>query len=1030
MTACKKPLCGILAFILVFVFIAAVPVSVFAEDAEETTYSAQEIENNKEKEDDFWYIVTADGSTVEIVGYDGKDKDVSVPSRINSLSVIAVGVGCFEGNKTIETVKLHSDITIIREGAFKNCTSLKEIKNDKSVATIEASAFEGCTSLTEYKIPDTVTDIPEKCFAGCTNLKEIKEHKNLKNVAADAFTGTAWENAKADGPLGFGRVLYSYKGQVKDIVIPKGISIIEDYAFLGCDFIETLTLGVDVEEIGLYAFQNCVNLKTVAVDDAMGILNAGAFKGCSSLQSIDFSESTLATIGYESFADCTSLAEVKLSETLSEIGDFAFANTKIKTIELRKNVNSVNADAFSGVVTLESVSVVDNNKSYTAVDGVLYNESEDNIIVYPAAKKGDFEIPQGVKVISDRAFVNSAASNVTVAEDSALEYIGVSAFENSQVASFTVPANVKTINSAAFKNANKLAKVEFTDGLTYIGASAFEGCTALTAVEFPATLETVANGAFRNCSLTSVKTGDGLAKISAEAFAGNKKLADVKLGANVAKIGVGAFKDCVALKAVVIPASVVDFSGMSFTGCTALSSLTLDAANKAYKAVGSAIYTADGKKLVLAGTGKDTTVVIANGTEVIEANAFELAKNAAAITYPASLTTIKDNALDVTAWYAAQNGVVYAGKVLYKVKGDVANVVVNDGVTTIADGAVNNAAVKTIILPSSLVRIGEGAFAGAGIASVVIPDNVEYIGIGAFKNAADLATVKLPAKLSVLGSGAFSGCAKLVEISLPKDFNVISADTFAGCLALAKVNLGSVEKIEQYAFAGCTALKTITLPATVVECNALAFEGCTALEAIAVDEKNTVYSSLDGVALIANEDGEFNTIAIYPAGKKGAYTVPETVKHIADRAFYNCDALTAITFVEGFESIGAEAFFDCDNIRDIYMVFTATDIGDHAFASCDNLRYFQVVNNLTTYADNAFEGCYYFNYDAVDIDVDDNYGVIIGVIIGVFVVIGVVWYLVYNKKQKKIQKAIQEKTAIAEELAAMEAKKTEETVEK
>ena len=160
--------------------------------------------------------------------------------------------------------------------------------------------FEGCTSLEKYQIPDAVTDIPEKCFAGCTALVEIKEHKNLKNVAADAFSGSAWEDAKEEGPLNFGRVLYSYKGEVKDMVVPEGVSIIEDYAFLGCDFIETVTLGEDVEEIGLFAFQNCVNLKSVAVDGAMGILAAGAFKGCSSLTSIDFSESTLATIGYES----------------------------------------------------------------------------------------------------------------------------------------------------------------------------------------------------------------------------------------------------------------------------------------------------------------------------------------------------------------------------------------------------------------------------------------------------------------------------------------------------------------------------------------------------------------------------------------------------------------------------------------------------------------------------------------------------------------------------------------------------------
>ncbi len=1026
MTACKKPLCGILAFILVFVFIAAVPVSVYAED-EQTTYSAQEIElNKKTDENGFEYIPIGDGSALEIVGYVGSEKEISVPTRINSLSVISIGAGCFEGNTTIEAIKLHNDINIIGDNAFKGCTALKEIKGDDAITTFGVSAFDGCVALEEYQIPDSVTDIPSRCFADCKALVEIKEHKNLKNVAADAFVGSAWENAKEDGPLSFGRVLYSYKGEVKDMVIPKGISIIEDYAFLGCEFIETLTLGEDVEAIGLYAFQNCVNLKSVEVDDAMGILSAGAFKGCSSLTSIDFSESTLATIGYESFADCVSLAEVKLSETLSDIGDYAFANTQIKTIEMLKNVNSIGTNTFAGVKTLESVQVIDKNKTFKTIDGVLYSKDEKALILFPAAKTGEFELPQSVEEIKDKAFIDSAVSVVKLAEEPSLRYIGISAFENSAITSFEIPANVVTLKNAIFKNATKLSKIVFNEGLTYIGASAFEGCTALTEIKLPESMVDVANNAFKNAGLKSVNTGDGLLKIASDAFAGNKKLTDVYLGKNVEKLGEGAFKDCAALVAVNLPASLKDFSALAFAGCTSLAKITVDAENKAFKAVGTAVYSADGTKLVIAGNAKSATVTIAEGTEVIAANAFDLAKNATAIVFPKTLVNVEANALDVTAWYEASLGVVYAGSVLYKVKGEMADLVVAEGVKTISDGAVKNASVKTVTLPASLVRICDGAFAGSSIATIVIPDNVTYIGIGAFENVTALKNVKLPAKLEVLETGAFKGCSALTEIVIPAGVKAIPSDAFAGCEKLAKVNLGSVEEIEQYAFSGCSALKEITIPATVTDCNVLAFVGCKLLENILVDEANATYKALDGIVLVANDEGEFDTIAIYPAGKKGEYSVPETIKNIADRAFYDCDGLTAINFVEGFTNIGAEAFFDCDSIVSIVMPESARNIGDHSFASCDKLVEFVVFSNLTDYADNAFDGCYYFNYDAVTINVEDNSGALLAVIAGVFVIIGVIWYISYNKKQKKIQKEIEEKNKIDEEIARMEAEEAKE----
>ncbi len=1024
MTAFKKPLCGILAFILVFVFVAATPISVFAED-EEVTMSAKEIELNKKTEDGYEYIKVEDGSAVELVKYVGNETEVKLPSKLGGLSVITVGEGCFEGNETVVSVKFNSEIVTVKDKAFKDCTALKEVTKTDSLTALGASAFEGCSAIEEFEYPESVTAVPEKCFAGCTALAVIKEHKNLKNVASDAFKDTAWENAQPDGALSFGRVTYGVKGQVKDIEVPKGVSLIEDYVFLGCDYIETVTLGPDVEEIGLYAFQNCTNLKVFNFDEAIGVVEAGAFKGCSSLEKADFSETTLATIGYEAFAGCTSLAEIKIPETLSDIGDFAFADTKFKTIEFGKNINAVGANSFVGNTALEAINVVDNNKEFSAVDGVLYNKKGTSLVTFPAGKTGNYELPQGVEEIKAYAFKNAKLSALILAEEPALKYIGANAFENSQIEEVEIGPNVEKIGSSAFKNAKKLNKVTFNEGLTYIAASAFEGCASLAEIALPDTLRDIANSAFKNAGLKSVDLGDGVAKINSEAFAGNKNLTDLYIGKNVEKLGNGAFRDCTKLVAVNLPASLVSFNGNAFSGCDSLVKITVDEDSENYKAVGSAIYSADGKSLVLAGNKNTASLIVADGTEVIKANAFELAKNVAEISLPASLTEIRGNALDNTAWFKNSVGTVYAGKILYKVKGGIANVAVADGTIAIADNAVNNPAVTTVLLPKSLVRIGNNAFAGSSVVAVAIPESVKYIGAGAFKDIKALKTLTIANGVEAIGAGAFEGCTSLKAVAVPESVKLIPSDAFAGCVKLASIEIQGAEKIGKYAFSGCESLKAITLPATLAELDPVSFDGCTSLEAIDVAEGNAAYKSLDGVVLVANEekaeDGSsvFETIALYPAGKKGDYKVPEAVKNIADRAFYNCDALTAITFSDGFGNIGAESFYDCDNIKTVNMPESARDIGDYAFASCDNLREFIVNSNLTDYADNAFDGCYYINYDAVTINVADSSSSLLIVIALVFIIIGVVWYLVYQKKQKKIEKELQEKIAKREALEAV-----------
>ena len=1043
MTALKKPLCGILAFILVFAFVFATPISVFADDEETTErpLTPAEIELNKDvdEESGFEYIKVEAGSAIEIVGYTGSAKNIEVPKKIGNLSVISIGASAFEGNKTIETVELNGNILRIGDCAFKDCTSLVEIDKFKALETIGISAFEGCTSLKSFKLPDAVTAIPERCFANCSSLKEIDVHKNIKSVAKDALVGSAYEKSLPNGALYLGRIVYSYKGDVKNVVIPEDISIIEAGAFLGNTKLEKITFGYDVEEIGDYAFQNCTNLKTIVVDEAMGILGAGAFKGCTALTVADFSETTLAYIGYEAFSGCTSLKDVKLSETTSEIGDYAFAYTKIEKIEFGKNINSVGANSFLGTSKLKSFSVVSKNKTYSSVDGVLYNKDGNELVVFPAAKTGTFTLPASVWKICDKAFYGSALTSVKLEKDTALSEIGVSAFENSMITSFEIPAAVTKINAYTFKNAAKLATVKFNDGLTYIGASAFEGCASLKELSLPKTVYTIANGAFKNAGLETVKIGDGVAKIYTEAFAGNTSLKTLNLGKNVETISADAFSGCSSLAAVELPASLKNLEPKAFSGCMSLTTITVNKDNKNYKAIENVVYSADGKKLVMVGGGA-TEVTVAAGTEVIVDGSFDLALNVADIKVESTtLKNIEAGALDGTAFMRDKNGVVYVGTVLYKVIGDIAEIQVQDGTTAIAENAAQNATVQKITFVDTVVYIGTDAFAGSGLTEVVIPDSVTYIGAGAFRNCKALSMATLPAGITEIASSIFKGCDVLTSVIIPAGVKTIKTDAFANCINLTGVDFGTVEVIEPYAFANCSALAVVELPKEIDVVDGLCFVGCTSLKSINLTKNESKkYKSEDGVLLISNVDengnytGEFQTIALYPAGREGAYAVPATILHIADRAFYNCDALTEITFSDGFLTIGAEAFYDCDKIKSVNMPASATSIGDHAFASCDDLVEFIVNSNLTVYAENAFEGCRYFDYNKVTINAKDNSALFIIIIVAVLVLIGVIWFLVYKKKQKKLQaeiiaknKALEELEAAAEDAEAEETKKVE-----
>ena len=245
---------------------------------------------------------------------------------------------------------------------------------------------------------------------------------------------------------------------------------------------------------------------------------------------MDFSESTLAAIGYEAFKDCVALSEVKLCETISDIGDYAFYGTSIKSISFDKNMATIGANTFLNIKTFEGFEVTEKNKEFSAIDGVLYNKKATKLVFFPQAKATNdkFEVPESVNEIGEKAFYGSTVASVTFPEKNCnLERIGVSAFENSQLALLNLSeSKVSKIEPSAFKNSN-LRKISLPDTLTYIGAESFSGCAGIEEIKLPDSVKEIANAAFKNTGLKSVNIGDGVAKIATEAFADNKALTDV-----------------------------------------------------------------------------------------------------------------------------------------------------------------------------------------------------------------------------------------------------------------------------------------------------------------------------------------------------------------------------------------------------------------------------------------------------------------------------------------------------------------------
>jgi len=163
----------------------------------------------------------------------------------------------------------------------------------------------------------------------------------------------------------------------------------------------------------------------------------------------------------------------------------------------------------------------------------------------------------------------------------------------------------------------------------------------------------------------------------------------------------------------------------------------------------------------------------------------------------------------------------------------------------------------------------------------------------------------------------------------------------------------TVSVIASYAFNG-SGITSITLPASVVSVEQ-AFKGADRLQNINVDPANPLFSSIDGV-LFRTDKTSFSFLWEYPAGRAGAYTVPNGVTGIGRLAFAYCNKLTDVTLAPTVEWVVEDGFAYCRKLRTVSIPEGVGGLGQFSFRSCPELRRVSLPSTIQS-ANYAFFDC-------------------------------------------------------------------------
>lgn len=959
---------------------------------------------------------TVEPTTLIIDGYALQNS--SAVSVILPEGLQSIGESAFYGS-AIRAIDIPDTVTSLGIAAF-NRSGLRSVRLSESLIEIPDKCFAG-TYLTEVSIPDGTERIASSAFNSCERLEKVSFGDGVRYIEDNAFSDCKLlSDVAIPGQVKYIGQNAFMRTAIRSVYLPKTLEFVESGAFKECNELTEAIFDPEcpVTELKGATFLKCARLERIVLTDKITRIASRAAEDCSRLMTVDMrGNQVLSVIEERAFYGASSLREIALPASLTELGEMAFWNSGITEVQLPAGFEIYGDGALGSCTSLEVLTVDPSNPLFCAADNVLFNKDMTVVICVPSSRFGTYSLPEGVTIVGKYAFAGDISlydvilpeslveirergfyrcgikdihitenvisiarygfseciglDKVTFAENSKLKRLGFATFEACGFSEFVIPATLEGMAQYVFKSCMRLETVRFAAGgaITSVSAYIFEGCQELRYVIFE-----------EPTSLTSIQ---------AHAFDGLKSLEYVDIGdAMLTNIDNYSFMNCPLLKSIEMPEGVEYVGRFAFYGCSSLSRVDLPST---VEFIGEFAFakTNDIRVFLRAETlpqvdenwDAGVTGYFLNIRDYIVGDIWEYT-----VTYndTAALVKYKGDATHITVDSIDGYVVEKLGASLFSENKDILSVELADTVTEIDNYAFRGCSSLTELrLPGELLRIGRYAFANAptavdpsrarrlseidayafygntGTVTLSLHDSVISVGEGAFASSAlEVLEIGTDSRLEKIGDGAFLSSG-IKSIYLPSGLKEVGDNAFNAVHSLEEVIIADGDtplRIGHNAFR-YTAIKDIYIPARAYYIGEYAIGSCSSLNNINVAPGNPSYSSTDG--LLFNIDRR--TLIQYPSGRKGDIVIPKEVQIITYAAFMDSKGIRSVTFEEGsvLRTVGWNTFSGCTSLRSIAFPATLYSIDFYAFNNCSSLTEvtFDEGSILTVIGDGAFYNC-------------------------------------------------------------------------
>ena len=196
-------------------------------------------------------------------------------------STLSVGNSAFRYNESLTDINLSTSLNYIDEYAFGEC-GFSHITLPESLANIQAGAFINNEHLQEITLPERLQGLGSAAFENNSALESVTFHTALETMTIGnnafnlcpvlskvfitnmkSFAQTNFNNAKAN-PANTSQHIYNADGEeIINVVLPKGTKYINNNAFNGCAYMQSIKMPATMDHINDDIFVGCSALKDV-----------------------------------------------------------------------------------------------------------------------------------------------------------------------------------------------------------------------------------------------------------------------------------------------------------------------------------------------------------------------------------------------------------------------------------------------------------------------------------------------------------------------------------------------------------------------------------------------------------------------------------------------------------------------------------------------------------------------------------------------------------------------------------------------